>query len=409
MDCQEVNIFETLENNSKIFNEREVLRPSYCPKNLPHRDEQVKTIATILMPALMGEESSNILIFGKTGTGKTATAKMVTSQLIEHSNEKEKKCVICYINCEIVDTQYRTLAYILNHFGREVPITGWPTDQLYQELIEEIDSRQQNVVIVLDEVDKLVRKSGDALIYNFTRMNNNLKKAKVSIIGISNDLGFTDQLDARVRSSLGQEEIIFPPYNADQLNDILQKRASSGFLTGVLGEGVIPLCAALGARDHGDARRALDLLRVAGEIAEHEKSPKVTEKNVKSAYKKIERDSVVEAIRTLPVQHQMVLFCISTMVAGNGQKIYTGSVYNFYRRLCRLIEIEYLTDRRVSDIISELDTLGLISARLESRGRYGRSKEISILPEPGRVREVILENYRLGELRGIHPPVQQRF
>jgi len=409
LETSDTNIFHKLGSSSIIFGKREVLRASYCPKELPHRQEQITSLANTLMPALQGDVPSNLLIFGKTGTGKTATVKMVTEQLAEYTQTKGTRCTTCYINCELIDTQYRVLAYIIHQFGKEVPITGWPTDQLYQELTTSLDSCKQTVIVILDEVDKLIKKSGDALLYNLTRINQSLQQANVSIIGISNDLGFTEKLDARVRSSLGQDEVIFPPYNAAQLQDILAERAGQGFLPGILEEGVVPLCAALGARDHGDARRALDLLRVAGEIAERAGVPRVGEAHVTDAYRKIERDRTVEAIRTLPVQHQLVLFCVATMVSGNGQKLYTGTVYGFYQRLCRLIEMECLTDRRVSDIISELDLLGLISARLESRGRYGRSKEISMGHDSSRVRDVILENYRLGDLRGIQTPVQQRF
>jgi len=113
-------------------------------------------------------------------------------------------------------------------------------------------------------------------LYNLTRLNSELSQSQISIVGISNNLTFLDELDPRVRSSLSEEEIVFPPYNAVQLQEILRKRAKEVFREGVIrDEDVITKCAAFAAREHGDARRALDLLRVSGELAERENSPKV--------------------------------------------------------------------------------------------------------------------------------------
>src|SRR5512137_2313476 len=171
-------------------------------------------------------------------------------------------------------------------------MTGWPTDQVYAELKNQLEAGGGVIVIVLDEIDKLVKKSGDETLYNLTRINSDLRVAKVAIIGISNDLRFTDFLDPRVLSSLSEEELVFPPYNAPQLCDILQQRGEDAFMEKVLDPPVIPLCAALAAQEHGDARRALDLLRVSGELAERERSVQVTEDHVRMAREKIEQDRV---------------------------------------------------------------------------------------------------------------------
>ncbi len=164
----------------------------------------------------------------------------------------------------------------------------------------------------MDEIDKLVYKSGDDVLYHLSKINDDLKNARVSIIGISNDLLFTDFLDPRVKSRMEGEKMVFPPYNAEQLQDILKQRAALAFDDDVLEPGVIPLCAALAAQEHGDARKALDLLRIAGEIAERENADKDHRTvHVYKAKNKMELDCVSEAVRTLPTQSKMVLMCIS--------------------------------------------------------------------------------------------------
>ncbi len=395
-----MNIFENILTSPKIFKNRDVLRHTYTPDDLPHRDEQIRTLASILAPALRGETPSNVLIYGKTGTGKTATVKFVGRQLEEMSRKLNVRCMVHYINCELIDTQYRVLASLANALGRHVPMTGWPTDQVYEEVKKALDMREQTVIIVLDEIDKLVKK-GDEALYNLSRINSELEKGKVSIIGISNDLKFKNYLDPRVISSLSEEEIIFPPYNAEQLRDILEQRAKLAFYDGVLDEEVIPYCAALAAQEHGDARKALDLLRVSGEIAEKENAEKVTKEHVRKAVKKIESDHIAEAVRTLPTQSKILLFGMVLLTESGYRKFTTGEVYAVYRNLCRRIGVDVLTQRRISDLISELDMLGIINSIVISKGRYGRTREIRLDVPIEDVKRVILEDCRLEALERV--------
>ncbi|WP_410766277.1 Cdc6/Cdc18 family protein [Haloferax sp. DFSO60] len=455
-------LFDDLLAGEPIFENKEVLRPSYTPHELPHRTDQINQMATILVSALRGETPSNILIYGKTGTGKTASAKFVSQELESTSQKYDVPCEVEYINCEVTDTQYRVLAQLANKFIEKnierieteldqldemrthatenpnalddtpyssiaeideraeelaedademetVPMTGWPTDRVYTTFFDAVDYKERVVVIMLDEIDKLVEKSGDDTLYNLSRMNSELNNSRISIMGISNDLKFTDFLDPRVKSSLGEEEIVFPPYDANQLRDILQHRADVAFKSGALTEDVIPLCAAFAAQEHGDARRALDLLRTAGELAERGQADTVEEAHVRQAQDKIELDRVVEVVRTLPTQSKIVLFSIILLEKNGVRNINTGEVFNIYKRLCEEIDADILTQRRVTDLISELDMLGIVNAVVVSKGRYGRTKEISLSVPIDETEAVLLSDSRLGDIESAQPFVQARF
>jgi cell division control protein 6 len=396
-----------LTERARIFRNREVLRHSYRPQILPHRMPQIDEIASILAPSLLNETPSNILIYGKTGTGKTACVRYVGGELEKASNQNSL-CTVVHINCEVIDTQYRVLAQIAKEVEHpdetssdklrtHIPMTGWPTDQVYLELKNQLEARGGVLVIVLDEIDKLVKKSGDDTLYNLTRINGDLKASKVCIIGISNDLSFKDFLDPRVLSSLSEEEIVFPPYNAPQLCDILQQRADGAFVGGALDDGVIPLCAALAAQEHGDARRALDLLRISGELAERESADEVGERHVKMAQAKIETDSMIECISTLPTQSKVVLYSM-ILLEQLGQMIFTsGEVCRVYQEVATALDLDVLTNRRITDLISELNMLGVINTRVVSRGRYGRTKEMWFDANSGKIQEVITKDPRLTE------------
>jgi len=370
-----------------LFKNKAVLQANYSPETIPHRNDQISAVASILAPILRGERASNLFVYGKTGTGKTLSVQHVGMKVQEKMKELGKDNVkVIYINCKlkkVADTEYRIVAELISELGSSVPATGLPTDQVYNKFIQLIDSKQQVVLIILDEIDQAVAKISDTFIYNLTRLNSALKKAQICILGISNSLTFMDNLDPRVKSSLGEEELVFPPYNALQLQDILKERADISFKDEVLEEGVISKCAAFAAREHGDARRALDLLRVAGELAERERSRKVALEHIDAANSKIERDKMLDTIESVPKQYHLVLASIMMLTNKTLDEIFTGDVYNKYQEVCEKTKNEILTQRRVSDILAEFDMLGVINTRVISKGRQGRTREIKLMISPG--------------------------
>jgi len=367
-------------------------------------------VGLILATALKSGTPSNIFVYGKTGTGKTAVIKYVLKHLAEKCTELGVSIPnYVYLNCSTVNTNYRVLAHLCETLGVDVPFTGLPTDEVYNRFISALDSKRGLMIIVLDEVDKLVDRDGDAVLYDLTRINNSvLKKARVSIIGISNNLKFKENLDPRVLSSLGEEELVFPPYGALELQDILRERAKMSFFDGVLEEpGVINLCSALAAREHGDARRALDLLRVAGEQAERMGASKVTEEHVKMAQNILETDRISEVISTLPVQSKLVLYSIYLLEKNQSSKVTTGRVYSVYSDLCKIVDLETLGERRVSGLIAELDMLGIIVAKLKSEGRYGMTKKIKINVPIKQIKEILESDYHIKKVVNYMPPPYQ--
>jgi archaeal cell division control protein 6 len=381
MESRLSNLFEKFLRKDSLFLDKTVLQSNYIPDEIQHRDEQIDQIANILAPALRGDKPSNLFIYGKTGCGKTLTITYVTQKLQETAEAQGITLTILYLNCKlkhVADTEYRLIAQLARLMGKTIPPTGLPTDDVYTTFFNVIEKKQGNIVLVLDEIDQLINKAGDGIIYNLTRMNTELKHSTITIVGLSNDLIFADNLDPRVKSSLSEEEIVFPPYNALQIQSILTQRSSNAFKSSVLGDGVVAKCAAYAAREHGDARRALELLRVSAELAERLESPRVELGHVDEAEEKIDRDRMLEIVKTQPKQFQATLYSLFLLEEKDLSQRFTGDVYDVYRDICKQVDLRPLTQRRVSDIIAELDMLGIINAKVVSKGRYGRTRELAI-------------------------------
>ncbi len=248
-----------------------------------------------------------------------------------------------------------------------------------------------------------MKTRGDTLLYELTRINEALDSSRMSIIGISNDLRFKEFLDPRVLSCLSEEEIVFRPYDAAELRDILWDRASLAFNDGKVLDGAVSLCAALAAAEHGDARRALDLLRVAGEVAEREGGAAIAEDHVRRAEKRIEHDRVMEAVKNLPFHSKLVLCSVFVLSKATSTFSITGDIYEIYRELCSESGFEPLTQRRVSSLINELDVIGLLNARVASLGRYGRTKKIRLGVAHGLIRDAFSTDDRLRDLTKYAP------
>ncbi len=160
--------FEDYLNKEPLFVNKKILQSGYTPNNIPHRDEQIKQLAKILTPALRMEKPSNVFIYGKTGSGKTCVSQYVVNEIYETCKKNKLNVNIYYLNCKmkkVADTEYRLIAELARGFGANVPSTGLPTEEVYKIFINTIESKKQLLILILDEIDQLVKKMGDGILF----------------------------------------------------------------------------------------------------------------------------------------------------------------------------------------------------------------------------------------------------
>jgi cell division control protein 6 len=93
----------------------------------------------------------------------------------------------------------------------------------------------------------------------------------------------------------------------NQRQSILERRRDA-YQDDVLEDGIIPLSAAFAAQDHGDARKAIDLFRKAGEIADRGGEDTVREEHIRDAQKEAERDRTLTQMQGLSTQTKLSLY-----------------------------------------------------------------------------------------------------
>jgi cell division control protein 6 len=356
-----------------IFQNKDLLKTGHVPDadRIIGRDEEINKLGTKLNDAVRGLSPEDIVIYGKTGSGKSLVVKHVTHGAVQAS-DPNVELGRAYIDCNEDSTETQAVRELVESLNDEsitginVPYTGLATSQYYKYLWDVLDKLYDSVIIILDEIDLM---DDDKILMALSRAEESGKTdCSIGVIAISNKISYVDSLNERTKSSFQHQDILFKPYDADQLGSIMENRRDA-FQDGVLTDDVIPLTSALAAQEHGDARKAIDILRHAGEVARENESDQVTEEHVRQAQTHAEKDRFRELIRTSPQQAKVILHAIATLsVSSEKESFSTKKVYRRYEELCKEYDHDILSNRRFREILKEHTFLGVVETQRTSDG-----------------------------------------
>jgi len=374
-----------------------ILRHDYIPDKILHRDGQQELVTQSLIPLYQKSIPPNLLVYGKPGTGKTLVVKKVLKQIQNRVDKNAYQIKIVFTNAKDQSNLYNVLVDLGRQLGLKskkttddklwLPSTGLSISEVFNRILYTIEKNKINTVFVIDEIDhlaKLVDKTGKDILYSITRANLKLKNGSLSLVGISNDVSFKDQLDPRVISTLSEEEIVFPAYNTNEIKEILEDRIPLAFDENIVTQGALNLCASMACKQHGDARRAIKLLNVAGKTAELNQDNSITDEHVRLAAQRIEIDKESQQLNAFSLHEKLLV--ITIMKTPN---ISTGDIYSAYKSLCKITCQNELTQRRVTQMLSEIELSGLISGRMIHQGIHGNTKKFNLTISPDLVKNTL--------------------
>jgi cell division control protein 6 len=376
------SVFDSVSGGGEgIFEQREILQIDYVPseKRIVGRDEQIEKVAEEIGPIVVGQPPNSIIIYGKTGCGKSLVAKHVSKLAKEEAENRGVNLATGYINCQ----QAKGNSDALSKYGRAInppesgtkfPTRGISENEYFERVWTILNEFYDAAIIILDEVDKL---NNDDLLMALSRAGEDGSvDVPIGVIAVSNKINYREKMSERTKSSFGHNEFIFEPYDASQIREILENRTDA-FADGVLDEGVIPHAAALSAKEHGDARKAMRLLRYAGDQANKENADRVKESHLTDARASAEVDRLLQLISGLPPHSKHVLVALSTLTKNNPKREWfrTVKIRETYLEVCDKSGAEPLSNERTRQLLNELCFLEVAASRRgegEGKGRYSQ-------------------------------------
>jgi cell division control protein 6 len=378
--------------SSSVIKDLHALDFDYIPSELPHRTEQLKKLAQMFKP-LFSNIAQHAFIRGPVGSGKTAMTKHFCLSLVQIGRGQGKMIEYVHINCRKRLTNAMVLLGILLHFDPRFPDRGFSVQEMQQILRTHLQRKDAQLILVLDEVDALLKKSGSTLIYDLTRFNDDTMKGgtPVSVIMISQKDVFIDMDPAVMSTFKRSNTIVLEKYTRDELYDIVRQRVGLAFHANtVLGESVDLIADIAG--EFGDARFSIELLWKSGMYADGKHAKQVIPEYVRAA--KAETYSVVtETKLRLLGRHQLItlLSIAKRLQKENVAYANTGEVEKTYAITCEEYNEEARAHTMFWNYLKEIEQAGFIKVKPSGKGQVGTSQFISLPDIPAEVLREKLE------------------
>jgi len=360
-----------------IFSDKSVLSESYQPDTILERDEEIDAYSHALQDILFGREPENIFLYGKAGLGKTAVTTYMMEELQAEVDTREEadELYIHEINCN-GRTLFMVVRRLVNNLlpdgASQFPKRGLGTGDAFDELYRQLDRLGGTHLFVFDEIDHL--NDANTLLYELprARSNGHVTNARIGIIGISNNYTFRQSLSPKVKDTLMETEISFSPYDAEELRTILHHRAERAFIDDACDGSAIAKAAALSAQDMGNARQAIDLLRVGAEVAERTGEEVVTDDHIEEARMRVQRGRLQNKIRDQTEHAQYILETVAKFEERDEVPVRSKAIQKKYEQIADAHGTSPLTTlKSVQDHLSDLHMLGFLVRHERNKGLSG--------------------------------------
>lgn len=382
------NIFDQFDDVN-VFKARDTLRDSYIPNKIEHRKEQQNNLAAKLSDAAYGGNPSSAVLVGPNGTGKTVVSRDVINQLQQKAESMGHNVAYFHVDCSPFTSEYQVATKAVNkifdHINRKkIKPTGYSEPQVIQKLFDTIENEleSETVILVLDDLGRV--EDINDILYQVTRPgqpDTALETTDVSVVCTANDMKFRRNFRRDIKSSFEDEDFIeFPSYKANELFDILEKRAEKAFSDGMISEPPVRLTAALAGVKGGDARYGLQILAKAGEIIKSGGDEVVTEDTIYTAQRRIDKSSIRSELITQNERSQLVVAAVGLHAIQYDSWPSITETYEYHKALMKKFDLPTYSREMVYKRISLFEEMELLSKNYSPNQR-GKKVKLTYPPE----------------------------
>ncbi len=377
------------ERASTVIRDPDKLTFDYVPDKLVHREEQMGLLERYFRPLAESGKSCFAFLTGSVGTGKTATATRFCENMRAHCARSGKPINFIMVNCRNRNTESGVLLELVRYFDRGFPDRGFSPDEMLRNLSRQIQN-SSSLVIVLDEADMLLRKSGIDLIYQLTRFPESPTGRGVSLILISQYPVYGMMDEASVSTFGRGNNVTFNKYTREELLSIAASRAEEALISGRYTDEALELIADVSS-EYGDARMAIEILGTAAAIAEERPEGCVTTEEVREAKANINSVVTESKINDLDINRKLALLAVARAMKSN-LYISMGTAYKTYGIVCE--EYNHVARKQTQfwTYIQDLDKQNLLQTVVRNDKDGGRTTHISLPDIPSKVLKKKLED-----------------
>jgi cell division control protein 6 len=354
------NPFERF-TSAGVFESPDTLRDVYTPDDLKHRDEEIDKLVFRLGPALENDRPGHVLLSGPNGSGKTEVSKYISRKFLQMPHEDQEVATL-HVNCGSAETEYAVVEQLINTVRREEAVgRGYSVNDLIKMACDEISQLGDTVLLTLDEVGQIPEMN--TFLYQISRQKQegtHLTDTGVGVIFTGNEFRFTQNFSGAVESSFDKSKVVFEPYSADELRDILSHRADQAFTDQGIEDAAVQLAAAFAAQNGGDARYGLQMLLEAGEHALEVGEAPVNEQHVRVGKRRRDEDRVGESLSTLTANAQLAVFSILSLKQQGKEDPIGSEIIEEYNRIGQNF-LNTKSQNSIYTYLSDLDQLNFIN------------------------------------------------
>ncbi len=370
------------DKSSSIIKDASKLDYNYVPKNLVNREGQMGELENLFRPLVEFDRSCNAFLMGSVGTGKTVTAKKFCQDMKEYCAGINKPLEVLYVNCRNNNSETAVLLNLIHYFDQGHPERGFSTEDLARTLKLHLTKNRKPLVIILDEVDVLLKKNTVDLIYQITRLSDSVNKpAPVSLIMISQESVFKLMDDASASTFRRSTTVKFDKYTGEELREIVRQRAEEALLPGKISDDALDQIAE-SSEEFGDARMAIELLERSAMLAEQDFKGEVTVENVRAAKASIYSTISESKLIDLDINRKLALLAVARAMKQN-VTIPTSAAEKTYAIACEEYDVPARKHTQFWSYIQDLEKIGLVKTKVSSDGK-GRSTLISLPDIPSK-------------------------